>query len=214
MLFDLLPGFMQISAEVSHVLETPPNQDWMALACEFMLQAGIEGLQVPLLTMDADDVRAAQYPQLDDCYAWGLNAHEDGGEEDDFVARTLFGAPTTTDASSTRHVQLVEDPLWRELRTQSLSAFEVPQGSSREARYDRLRRLEDEHPVGPFVEDVVSFMDGVWTMCQSSFGPPVLVEMEEGHLRSCGLEGDRFDRFMLKVGLGGNDAKGFLKLKL
>jgi hypothetical protein len=80
LLFDLIPRFMDVSAEISALLGHHPNETWMHIAGQFMLQASLEALQIRTRTrtrhlVHGNDTHShtltRALPRLEDCFAWG-----------------------------------------------------------------------------------------------------------------------------------------------
>ncbi|KAK5454226.1 hypothetical protein LTS15_006226 [Exophiala xenobiotica] len=79
LLFDLIPRFMDVSAEISALLGHRPNETWMHIAGQFMLQASLEALQIRTTStrhlVHGNDTHnhtlTRALPRLDDCFAWG-----------------------------------------------------------------------------------------------------------------------------------------------
>jgi hypothetical protein len=79
LLFDLIPRFMDVSAEISALLGHHPNETWMHIAGQFMLQASLEALQIRTTStrhlVHGNETRnhtlTRALPRLDDCFAWG-----------------------------------------------------------------------------------------------------------------------------------------------
>jgi hypothetical protein len=217
MLFDLLPRFMWLTAEIADLMGDP-NEDWIDIACHFMLQAALEALSTYLTTTDDLD---PFLPVLEECFAWG---HVDADflelqDVDDDAQRELLindmfrdkqPTPTpTAEASISR-----ECTIWTQSRAETLSEFQIPVDASGQSQSCRVERLAIKYPIEEFQISLVRFLEGVWTIvCEEINDKPILVQIEEGHLESHGIKDQEFDDFMLKVGLKKTGSK-LLKLKL
>ncbi|KIW61162.1 hypothetical protein PV05_01319 [Exophiala xenobiotica] len=235
LLFDLIPRFMDVSAEISALLGHHPNETWMHIAAQFMLQASLEALHARLLVRGDSD---ALLPRLDDCFAWGyvepiLLATDnpsslDGCSLDEMVelVNELFcdpSDPATRDPSpscpwaspSSSPSSLRENPNWTSIRTQYLSEFSIASDASAQSQTCRLDRLTTKYPPGEFQQQLTSFMRNIWDLfCNQLNAKPVLAQIEEdGHLKTLGIcvEGAEFDDFLGRVGLHKN-AAGILTL--
>ncbi|KIW43335.1 uncharacterized protein PV06_04447 [Exophiala oligosperma] len=235
-LFDLLPRFMTISAEMSATLNLPPNETWMHVACEFMLQASLESLGThPHASIIEEDKNVL--PRLDDCFAWGyvdprhLIPDDDGEDvcggggggrrrrrrrrreldEKTQLVNDLFTDPDSVVVTGEEHDNVTtdpvgsgrEDPEWTQIRSQWLSEFSIPADASERYRSSRLDRLIVKFPLEKFLPNLVTFMQNVWDQsCEELDGKPILAQIEQGHIKSLGVEGDEFEEFLSRVGLG------------
>ncbi|KAL2441450.1 hypothetical protein ABEF95_014902 [Exophiala dermatitidis] len=212
LLFDLIPRFMLISAQVAAVLGQNTNEKWMDLVGQFMLQASIESLRIRLGTAHHHPL-----PRLQECFAWGYLDLRDfsslgpSSDADDPVEELgpnygfindLFCVGETSDADADADPS-TEVAQWTQIRLKWMSEFTMPAHASVLSINCRLDRLGKKYPLDKFEEDVVSFLSGAWVhACQDeAFGKPVLVQIEEGHLRGLGVDAAEFDEFMIRVGL-------------
>ncbi|KIW14946.1 hypothetical protein PV08_07733 [Exophiala spinifera] len=235
-LFDLLPRFIEISAEMSATLNLPPNETWMHIACEFMLQASLEALRMRSLQSQSLSQSFSQAavndmtPRLDDCFAWGYADPRylvpDGASPDKKMqlVNDLFIDPDCVteeeedddDADSgdpdlLGDHDLDEDPEWTQTRSQWLCEFSMAVDASAQSQSCRLDRLSVKFPLGAFQDKLISFMQSVWDLlCGDLNRKPVLAQIEEGHIKSLGVvEGPEFDEFLDRVGLK-RDSRGIL----
>lgn len=201
-LFDLLTRFMTISAEFSALTGQDPSDEWMEIACKFMLQASVEALQHRLDLLDPHTdtdidmdggVDTDTQPRLEDCFAWGY-VDEDLLPNEEAVLNILFCDPETGNT---------ENPSWTSLRNRYLLEFSIAFDAAAQSQTCRLDRLAKKCAFTNDQEGLVSFMANVWGVyCeQLGGGKPVLVQIEEGHIKSFGIEGREFDEFMVRVGL-------------
>ncbi|KAL2404002.1 hypothetical protein ABEF95_001010 [Exophiala dermatitidis] len=217
LLFDLIPRFMLISAQVAAVLGQNANEKWMDLVGQFMLQASLESLRIRL-GLAASTAHHQPLPRLQDCFAWGYldlrdfsslvpstdaddtptnDPVEELGPNYGFI-NDLFCETSDADADPSTEVAQ-----WTQIRLKWMSEFTMPAHASVVSINCRLDRLGKKYPLDKFEEDVVSFLSGAWEhACQDeAFGKPVLVQIEEGHLRGLGVDAAEFDEFMIRVGL-------------
>ncbi|EXJ73269.1 uncharacterized protein A1O5_03029 [Cladophialophora psammophila CBS 110553] len=219
LLLSLLPRFMAISARFMEATKQGPSDIWMDVACEFMLQASLEALQ--LRSQDGD---AEGLPRLEDCFAWGYidldldtSLHDDVhpapyDDETAEIVNNLFRSPLEGGGPDAEH------PDWTNLRIDTLHEFSIAADivsssappSSSQTRLLRLERLSHKHPFGEFQQRLVSLLQNLWTLsCRDEIlGKPVLVEIGEGHVSSLGLERGSvdFEQFAARVGVD----RGFL----
>lgn len=221
LLFSLLPRFMTISAKFWDMMDESdvhPNENWMKVACELMLRASLEILQLRTKGLQSDSL-----PSLEDCFAWGYIEPSPCPDDDRRTVTTpsdpeiaelinlMFrsSTPSTTTTSTTKSTsapQTVwsENPQWTTLRTETLSEFCLAPDSSTSSQSSRLDRLSDKYPRAQVTQKLVTFVQSIWTLCRDEelFDKPVLVELEEGHLKSRGIDsGVEFEAFAARVGL-------------
>lgn len=221
LLFSLLPRFMIISAKFWDMMDESdvhPNENWMSVACELMLRASIEVLQLRTKNLGSDSL-----PSLEDCFAWGYiepSVLYDDNEDDKITTTTtsdpeiaelinlMFRSPTpspdTTESASALQTVSSENIQWTALRTETLSEFCIAPDSTTSSQCSRLDRLADKYPRLQLAQKLVKFVQSIWTLCcdEELFDKPVLVELEEGHLKSRGIDaGVDFEAFAARVGL-------------
>lgn len=198
-LFDLLPRFMEISAEMASLLGDP-NESWAKIASEFMLQAGLESLRLKVESGTGDG------PGLEECFGWGLiNEDHDMAASDiplhqqdlEIAIKELFRRSTD---DSDKMLQ-EENPLWTDTRHQYLSEFSIAGNASASSQGWRLERLTQKYPLEDFQDTLANYMEKVWEHHNDVFGIPILAEIEQGHMKSLAVEGKDFDDFMTTVGL-------------
>ncbi|EXJ95682.1 hypothetical protein A1O1_00805 [Capronia coronata CBS 617.96] len=216
LLFNLVPRFMQISARLVTAFDFDVPEVWMDIAGQIMLQAGVESLQlrcehtgVGRGELDREGTEtgtgsaACYLPRLEDCFAWG-NLHLDLNNMSEADAslvdadwdlyNDLFRQP----ADPTR-----ETPEWTQHRLHWLSEFSMAADASQPSQMCRLERLAQKYPLAEFQATLVQYLRWGWELtCDDDvWGKPVLVQIEEGHLKSLGVNGAEFDEFMIRVGL-------------
>ncbi|KAL6240799.1 hypothetical protein RBB50_012214, partial [Rhinocladiella similis] len=97
---------------------------------------------------------------------------------------------------------LGEDPEWTQTRSQWLSEFSIATDASSQSQSCRLDRLSVKFPLEEFQTKLTTFMQSVWDLfCKDLNGKPVLAQIEEGHIKSLGIEGPAFEEFLDHVGL-------------
>ncbi|KIW74961.1 hypothetical protein Z517_11732 [Fonsecaea pedrosoi CBS 271.37] len=219
LLSPLLPRFMAISASFVDVVRQRPDDFWMDVACEFMLQASLESLQ--LRSRGGGSIECL--PRLADCFAWGYlgdldtslngegdahpasydnHGHKETAEKETEAFNNLF---RSSPAECSRDV---EHPSWTQLRLDTLQEFSVIGGDSFTAasvasQTPRLERLIEKYPRAEFQHRLALLLRAMWEFsCREHLlGKPVLVEIEEGHVKSRALEGAEFAQFAARVGL-------------
>ena len=209
LLFSLLPRFMAISAKFLPVIDQTPSSDWMEVACQLMLRAGVESLRLQTQNRLTPDL-----PTLEDCFAWGYNAsgallNGNGATTVDEEPSDLINDLFRTSSNTTPSIR-EENSAWTKLRLETIHEFSIANDASTPSQSCRLERLADKYPLEDFQQKMVGTLHNIWELsCRDYiFGRPVLVEIEEGHLRSFGVEvGADFDAFAARVRLRGSVEK-------
>jgi hypothetical protein len=210
-LFHLLPRFMEISAEIASLLSGDPNESWMNIACEFMLQASVESLRSQVGIGVGGD-----RPGLEECFGWGFINYElatPSISHNHYDLEVAINELFRRSSDNPDEVLQEEDPLWRDVRAQYLSEFSIADDASVQSQGWRLDRLTQKYPPNDFHDNLVNYIEKVWEHHCECCGIPVLAEIEQGHIRSLQVEGQEFDNFMVNVGLR-KDSSGLLKFKL
>ncbi|KAK5131384.1 hypothetical protein LTR08_000987 [Meristemomyces frigidus] len=212
-LLDLLPMFMQVSAARS--AHNSATEDWMQLACEFMLQACLE--QYLVCGAQGSDA-------VNEAFAWGYrdSAGTEGRESGEEVDNKREGG------DDEEVNDMFEDPVyeseidgWRQVREHyiawlfppaksSKDTYSVPTPSDDAGDSDRppvatdlvsqLEMAAAEHPIATFENTMLKFLSEL----SQSVTRPILVQLEAGALdgmskeetsefvRSCGLSTAEF----------------------
>ena len=207
--FSLLPRFIIISAKFLQVIEQVPNKSWMEVACELMLRASLESLR-----LQTQDCVGFDVPTLEECFAWGYI--DSGGivagnvtalcdEELSELINDLFRAPADAEP-----IVDEENPDWTRPRFDTVSEFSIAADASLSSQGCRLERLADKYPLEAFQQKLIGALQNIWELsCRDYiFGKPVLADIEEGHLKSFGIEGPQFDEFAATVGLNSSFEDG------
>jgi hypothetical protein len=203
-LFGLLPRFMEISAEMASIAGEP-NAGWARIASEFMLQASMECLRSKMETGKCDG------PSLEECFAWGfINDDHDLSSSDlprhqqdlEIAIKELF----RRESEYADEILQEEKPMWTDIRHQYLSEFSIADDASANSQDWRLERLTAKYPPADFQDTLVHYIESVWDNHNEAFGVPILVEIEQGHMKSLNIEGKDFDKFMSNVGLRKNSS--------
>lgn len=203
-LFGILPRFMEISAEMAGIFGEP-NDDWAKIASEFMLQASLECLRSRMETGTCDG------PGLEECFAWGFinDDHDVPSDEIPKDQQDLEAASKELfrhESEDSHEILQEEKPLWTEMRHQYLSEFSIADDASINSQDWRLERLTAKYPPANFQVTLVNYIESVWDIHNEAFGRPILVEIEQGHMKSLNIEGEDFDNFITKVGLRKNSS--------
>ncbi|OAP58648.1 hypothetical protein AYL99_07738 [Fonsecaea erecta] len=125
----LLPRFMAMSARFVDVTKQGPSDLWIDVACEFMLQAGLESLRVR-----RDDGGSECLPSLEDCFAWGYNGdvpshsflEDNDGDDDEKQTEIVLNNLFRLRRHETGADVDMEDPEWTELRLDTVQEFTIP----------------------------------------------------------------------------------------
>lgn len=199
-LLELLPLFLDLSADMAENLGQEVTRQWMFLAAEFMLQSAWE----KCVYLDAD----ANEEPLKVAFGWGRWDQEqkledafmdaDASEEAKAVEARVNAMFSASDEISEESAGQ-EIPEWTKIRLEYLSAFGIlpdgEEGSKQAQRWqlERLKKIREQYPVHEFDGKVVDYLEGLWKL-----GPkPLLVQIEEGEIE--GLTKDEFEEFMENV---------------
>jgi hypothetical protein len=199
-LFDLLPYFLDLSADMAAILGQDVTEQWMVLAAEFMLQSAWE----KHVYLDAD----ANEEPLKVAFGWGRwdqeeeleNALMSGDASGEAKATELrVDAMFSTSDESSGEATGQEIPEWNKIRLEHLSAFgnlpEGMEGGEQAQRWQvkQLRKIADLFPAEVFDGKVMDYLEGLWKLGRK----PLLVQIEQGKIE--GLTKEEFDGFMQNV---------------
>ncbi|RMZ11970.1 hypothetical protein D0862_02799 [Hortaea werneckii] len=188
-LLDLLPLFMEVSAArqamlAASVPESGLTEQWMQMACSFMLQACLEQYLV---------VGASGTDAIDEAFAWGLKAQGREQDANDEIA-DMFEDPiyeTEVQGWASMKRQYLERLLpsaTGKSGHESSSVLSSPHSNQgRESLVDLISRLEStatQHPIVKFESDILGFLHAL----SESIDHPVLVQLEAGKLNGMSTE--------------------------
>ncbi|RMY71193.1 hypothetical protein D0863_05308 [Hortaea werneckii] len=188
-LLDLLPLFMEVSAArqamlAASVPESGLTEQWMQLACSFMLQACLEQYLV---------VGASGTDAIDEAFAWGLKPR--GREEvaNDEI-NDMFEDPiyeTEVEGWANVKRQYLERLLlpatgkrWHESNSLPSSPLSNQGGQPVVDLTSRLESTATQHTIVKFESDVLGFLHAL----SESIDRPVLVQLEAGKLNGMSTE--------------------------
>ncbi|GAB1728433.1 hypothetical protein NU195Hw_g2344t1 [Hortaea werneckii] len=199
-LLDLLPLFMEVSAArqvmlAASVPESGLTEQWMQLACSFMLQACLE----QYLVAGANGTDA-----IDEAFAWGQRPK--GREEDandeicDMFEDPIYETEVHGWANIKRqYLERILQPAAKNSWHESSSVPSSPHGAQdRHRLVDLISRLEStatQHPIVQFESDVLGFLHAL----SESIERPVLVQLEAGQLD--GMSTEETTEFIKSCGL-------------
>ncbi|KAI7258108.1 hypothetical protein KC352_g10772, partial [Hortaea werneckii] len=199
-LLDLLPLFMEVSAArqvmlAASVPESGLTEQWMQLACSFMLQACLE--QYLVVGVSGTDA-------IDEAFAWGQRAK--GREKDandeicDMFEDPIYETEVHGWANIKRqYLERILQPATKNSWHESSSAPSSPYGAQDRHRFvDLISRLEStatQHPIVQFESDVLGFLHAL----SESIERPVLVQLEGGQLD--GMSTEETTEFIKSCGL-------------
>jgi hypothetical protein len=199
-LLELLPLFLDLSADMAANLGQEVTKQWMLLAAEFMLQSAWE----KCVYLDAD----AHEEPLKVAFGWG-RWHQEQELENTLMdaeaseeARAAEGRMHTLFSTSDEFSEESagqEMPEWTSIRLEHLSAFGTSPGGNQDYKQaqrwqvERLRKIAEQYPIQKFHGKVVDYLEGLWKLGQK----PLLVQIEEGKIE--GLTQDEFEQFMENV---------------
>ncbi|KAI7238312.1 hypothetical protein KC330_g2662 [Hortaea werneckii] len=188
-LLDLLPLFMEVSAARQAMLaasmpESGLTEQWMQLACSFMLQACLEQYLV---------VGASGTDAIDEAFAWGLKQR--GREEDtndeinDMFEDPIYETEVQGWANIKRqHLERLLPPAtgksWHESSSVPSSPHSGQGGQSLVDLTSRLESTATQHPILTCESDILGFLHAL----SESIDHPVLVQLEAGKLNGMSTE--------------------------
>lgn len=214
LLVELLPRFLDLSAEMGFNMDQSINEQWMNLAAEFMLQSAWEKHAYLDATPEEEPLKTE--------FAWGwwpLQARipvVDGmTREDVLLERTvgmMFGADDDDDEEENSEI-VRESPTWSKVRLRYLCSFSIPQDEEREKQHgesdstsirkqrqrtqkrqlQRLKEIAEEFPMKVFERRIVDFLEGCWKLERT----PLLVQIERGKID--GFTSEEFEEFKANV---------------
>ena len=200
---DLLPRFMELSAQFTQLTETRVSEIWLRLAAEFMLQAACEeGFNGPT------DYVEVHHDMLLACFGWGLPMDVID------LARSMDGVDAKWAASErTIHKMLRSSKgegssrsgSWDYHRTRAISYLlehiHMKDPGAQHAAWERGERpysFEQLHPTQAFENRVVDYVKNLQIVWAQMNEEPILLQIEQGRLE--GLDDSEFRAFMDMVG--------------
>lgn len=195
-LLDLLPHFLDLSANMAANLGQDVTKQWMALAAEFMLQSAWE----KHVYLDAE----SNEEPLKIAFGWGRWDRRE-------LENTLMSAEASVEVKAAEmrvntifitcdeEAAGLEIPAWSKVRLEYLSAFGTPPAGIDSVKHaqrwqvKQLREIAERFPVQVFDGKIMEYLEGLWKLGRK----PLLVEIEEGKI--AGLTGEEFENFMKNV---------------
>jgi hypothetical protein len=213
-LVDLLPLFMELSAEIVDLTQTDVSSVWLQLACEFMTQAGIE---VVLQATTSSEWTEVDRHTLTACFGWGPPINMS-----DFSLIMEIEESSVADTEKKIHHMLrstgdnpdSQTPSWDEESSHAINEFKL----NTDQRYDesevagwyannkrkQIIELQVNHPVQRFEVQILHYMENLQKVWAQLNEEPVLLQIEQGRLQ--GLNGEGFQDFMDRVGSDEHEA--------
>lgn len=192
-LLELLPLFMEVSAVRRSMDESNLTEQWMKLACEFMLQACLEQYLV---------VGAQGSDALKEAFAWGYVDGSDENMEVDGIDRlTKVNDSSELNAMFEDEDYETEVDGWKEMRQFYINKL-VPRAAftdldaTSDTLADNLEALSERHPIAEFESALLKFLEAI----SKSLPDPVLIQLENGKLD--GMTEQETQDFLLKCGVG------------
>ena len=200
-LVELLPRFLDLSADMAVLLGQDVSEQWMRLAAEFMLQSAWE--KHAYLASEASD------EPLKVAFGWGqwdrreelddttLSAVTTAAEVHvDAMFRTFDGSPEQAAGQ--------DIPAWSKIKLEYLSAFgTTPAGVNgvhhgERWQVKRLKEISERFPKLRFHSKMADYIEDFWKLGRK----PVLVQIEEGRIE--GLMEKDFKDLKENLGVCGN----------
>jgi hypothetical protein len=200
LVFSLISRFMTISAKFMDAIDQRTNEHWIQISLRLLVRASLETLRLQSRGCDVKTL-----PSLEECFAWGytssITATNGGNQDVDNKTEDAKLSEMVNDLF--RHTNGRENPSWTEARLETLNEFFIDQDTSDFYKTCRLERLADKYPLEDFLVEVTDLIRSIWqTSCEQIFDRPVLQQIEEGHIESCGIRaGDEFEEFCDRAGL-------------
>lgn len=213
-LVDLLPLFMEISAEIARLTEADVSNMWVKLACEFMIQAAIEAGSRALTA--SQGWNTIQKPLMA-CFGWGLPIAMSEfllvmGVEDASVAerekkvhhmlRSIKDKGDTQTASWDYHRgQAIEEVM---INMNSNSGDRMDEDDEREHDLRQFLNVQHYHVPEDFEVQMLHYIKDLQAVWAQFNEEPILLQIEQGRLE--GLEDDEFTAFIERVGSDEHEA--------
>ena len=199
LLLDLLPQFLDLSANMAATLGQDVNEQWMLLAAEFMLQSAWEKHVYLDAERNEEPLKVAfgwdrwDYEKLENTLLTtgassevkGLEVRVDG----------MFRGGDRYLEEAVGH----ESSSWSNIKLDYLSAFgRSPNGTegvhqAQRWQVKRLKAIAERFPMKAFDSKIVDYIEGLWELGRK----PLLVQIEQGKVE--GLNEEEFKEFMRNV---------------
>ena len=200
-LIELLPLFLDLSADMAILLGQDVSEQWMRLAAEFMLQSAWEN-HAHLASEAGDE-------PLKIAFGWG---QWDRREEldDTMLSAVATAAEVHVDAlfrtfdRSPEEAAGQEILAWSKIKLEYLSAFgTTPAGVTnvhhgQRWQVKRLKEISERFPSVRFHSKMAEYIEDIWKLGRK----PILVQIEEGRIE--GLTEKDFEDLKENLGVCGN----------
>lgn len=203
-LVDLLPRFMEISAQTAQLTKQSVTDMWLELANDFMLQAAIEvGLTGPISTRGSK----INHKALLACFGWGIPTGIDRlGIDDDWDSSSTEAAINHMLLPNTNE-KITRENAWIEKRRRTVAEFmEHIRPENEEARGPYLHEddvrchvttLQYGHPADRFEVQMLDYIRNLQVVWAQLTEEPILLQIEQGGLK--GLDDDEFQALLARV---------------
>lgn len=213
-LVDLLPPFMELSAEIVALTQTDVSSVWLQLASEFTTQAAIEVVLEAATSLEWTEV---DHDTIMACFGWGLSM-----KMSDFSRVLESEESSVADTEKKIHHMLQstgdnpdsQTPPWDELNSHAVKEFslntDLPYDQSEVIEWDmgvkrkQISYLQADHPVHQFEAQILHYIENLQKVWAQLNEEPVLLQIEQGRLQ--GLNGEEFQAFMDRVGSDEHEA--------
>ena len=206
-LVDILPRFMDLSAQIIQLTETRVTAIWLQLAADFMLQAAMEGVLTSPIGSHGPKIN---HETLLACFGWGLpidmsNFVRSMDDEDPDLMATETAIHQMLLSSTTNKTS--ETTSWESGRTGPISALmeyihpedEEAEGADWDIDYRRYHfvDLRERHSIQEFEIQVLDYIKNLQLVWAQLNDEPILLQIEQGRLE--GLDEEEFRAFMDRV---------------
>ena len=191
-LLDLLPLFMEVSATRSSMSDSNLTQQWMKLACEFMLQSCLE----QYLVFGSPGSSA-----LDEAFAWGyvdqpqqdVEVNGTGGAMDISSGVDVYAMFEDEDYE-------IEVDGWKEMRQSYIDELipmpnYISEDTVGDAFVTHLEAAASMHSIAAFESALLKFLEAI----SKSLPAPVLIQLENGKLD--GMTEQETQDFLIECGV-------------
>jgi hypothetical protein len=209
-LVDLMPLFMDLSAQIVELMENDVSDTWLELAYETMMQAATE------ICLTSPHGPQTTHAALLSCFGWGLQIDLSD------VTDLIEGQDNVTELMQTEKAihhmlrsaaddRTSKADSWDYQRRRAISDLlahidtDWNSDISEDERHTALFHLRNHHSVNKFESQMMDYIKNlqiVWTQLNEE---PVLLQIEQGRLE--GLDDDEFHAFMERVGTDEQEAQ-------